>query len=176
MRKPLDELYISWLYGQIANPRVHNSSRSYWKLIRQVYTKEFVWFVPNDDNRVEDGRALRDEFLDDEGLDEVDEEWLELGCSVLEMLIALARRLAFEADGEPRLWFWHLLKNLGLDACNDRSNYDQNGVDDVLESVIWRTYDPTGRGGLFPLECPYKDQRRTEIWDQMSSYLLEHRM
>ena len=109
MTKPLDELYLEWLYSQVASLRSRNPERKHWALLRQLYSTEFVWFVPNDDNRVEDGRDLRHEFLEDEGLTDVDPEWMDLGCSAFEMMLGLARRLSFEAEGEPREWFWRLM-------------------------------------------------------------------
>jgi hypothetical protein len=168
----LDELYLTWLYSQIGDPETTVRSRSYWKLARQMYTKEFVWFIPNDDNRVADGRYLREEFIEDSGLDDIDPEWLYLGCSMLEMLIGLSRRLAFLEDGEAHDWFWHLVNNLGL-RYDDRKQFPADHVEEVLDNVIWRTYEPDGRGGLFPLRDADRDQRDVELWYQLAAYLLE---
>jgi hypothetical protein len=46
-------------------------------------------------------------------------------------------------------------------------------IDDILDSVIWRTYSPDGRGGFFPLNQPQEDQRKIEIWYQMNKYVIE---
>lgn len=176
MDAPLDELYLKWLYSKISSVRLRDPSRTYWNLFRQLYTKEFVWIIPNDDNRAEDGKDLRYEFLEEQGVDEVDPDWIRLGCSMLELLIALSRRLSFEDDGEPRGWFWQMLANLGLNEFND-ANYNeqaQSEIDQALDTVIWRTYSPDGFGGLFPLKTPEKDQREVEIWYQLGAYLLEH--
>lgn len=173
MSETLDDLYLTWLYSQVGSVKVKNPGRTYWTLFRQLYTKEFIWFVPNDDNRAEDGRELRYEFAADEGLHHVDPAWLSLECSVLEMLIALSRRASFE-DGRPaKVWFWIFLRNLGLDAYTDRSRYERRDVDEVLESVIHRRYDRNGNGGIFPLYNPAKDQRRVELWYQLCEYLLQ---
>lgn len=172
MTKPLDELYLEWLYSQVASLRSRIPEKRYWNLLRQLYTTEFVWFVPNDDNRVEDGRDLRHEFLTEEGITDVDLEWMDLGCSVLEMMIGLARRLSFEAEGEPRVWFWRLIENLGLSSDND-AHHNTKKVNDVLRTLIFRTYDANGRGGLFPLRNAQKDQRDVEIWYQLCTYLSE---
>jgi hypothetical protein len=174
MTATLDDLYLEWLYTQVAsvNPI---PPRSYWSLLRQLYTKEFVWFVPNDDNRVEDGRSLRHEFLDSNKAI-IDQHWLQLPCSFLEMLIALARRLSFEMDGPVRNWFWHLLGNLHLEECTD-AKYNprmQSAIDEILDAVVWRTYNWDGQGGLFPLKYPGRDQRQVEIWYQMAAYFLEN--
>lgn len=177
MDEPLDELYIKWLYRQVASIRYTNPARTYWSLIRHLFTKEYVWLVPNDDNRMEDGRDLRNEFIRDCDVDP-GPQWMGIGCSMLEMLIGLSRRLAFEAEGESRGWFWEMLENLDLrhytDAYYEEADRDQvECVEEILDGVIWRTFEPNGRGGLFPLKYPEDDQRYVEIWYQLSYYLLE---
>lgn len=168
----LDDQYLTWLYSQVAEVRTRKSSRTYWKLFRQLFSTEFAWFVPNDDNRAEDGRELRCEWATETDT-EVDQNWLSLGCSFLELLIGLSRRLAFETDGDAANWFWHLISNLGLLGYHDRSNFRTEDVEDITSRVIWRTYDKSGHGGLFPLQRTRKDQRRVEIWYQLSEYLLQ---
>ena len=175
MTPPLDDRYFEWLYGQIAAVRNRNPSRSFWTLSRQLYTKEFVWIVPNDDNRVEDGKELRYEFISEKGIDQVDPEWMELGCSMLEMLIAFARRASFASDEATIEWFWRFIVNLGLYEYNDRvyTSATSKIVDETLDAVIFRTYEPNGVGGLFPLTHPTRDQRTVELWYQLAAFLLE---
>lgn len=168
----LDDQYLTWLYSQVAEVKTRKSSRTYWNLMRQLFSTEFAWFVPNDDNRAEDGRELRCEWVCNAGT-EADPDWLSLGCSFLEMLIGLSRRLAFEAEGDVSYWFWHLINNMGLLGFHDRSNFRPEEVDDRTSAVIWRTYESNGNGGLFPLRNPSKDQRKVEIWYQLSEYLLQ---
>lgn len=172
MNGPLDEEYFTWLCSRVASLNQRNRSKTHWSLLKQLYTVEFLWFVPNDDNRVEDGRELRYEFLDTHGLDH-DQNWLSLNCSVLELLVALARRLSFEASGTAREWFWHLLHNLELDQYTDASPGDPDDINDVLDGLIFRTYHFDGRGGLFPLVEPMQDQRKVEIWYQLNAYVSE---
>ena len=173
MTAPLDELYLMWLYDQVGDSRVKNPTRTYWRLLKLLFTKEFVWIVPNDDNRIADGKELRYEFVDQAVLEDVDLGWIHLGCSMLELLIGLSRRLAFEAEGEPRDWFWHLMDNLDLRQYNDKAKFNDRDVEEVLDRVIWRTYGPDGVGGLFPLKDAEKDQRKIELWYQLSAYVLE---
>lgn len=168
----LDDEYLTWLYGQVLEVKTRKSSRTFWNLFRQLFSIEFVWFVPNDDNRAEDGRELRCEWAANTKT-EVDSNWLSLGCSFLELLIGLSRRLAFETDGDAPSWFWHLINNLGLLGHHDRSNFKIQDVDDITSRVIWRTYDKSGHGGLFPLQHTGNDQRQVEIWYQLSEYLLQ---
>jgi hypothetical protein len=171
--KPLDELYFIWLYRQVANPDVADPAFTYWKLLKELYTKEFVWLVPNDDNRIVDGKELRVEFIQDEGLTEVDLDWIELGCSMFELMVGLSRRLSFEAEGEPHYWFWNMMENIGLQKYSDERRLARIHINKVLDRVIFRTYDPDGRGGLFPLNHSTQDQRNVELWYQLSAYVLE---
>lgn len=175
MNEPLDDLYLTWLYENIGSLKEKAPSRTHWNLARQLFSKEFVWIVPNDDNRVEDGKELRLEFLHYTGATPGDPMWMDLGCSMLEMLVALSRRLAFETGRDPVKWFWRLMDNLDLEQHTDRRYNEMvhRHVDEVMDRVIWRTYHHDGRGGLFPLESPPADQREVEIWYQLSAYLLE---
>lgn len=170
---PLDELYFKWLYSKTGSLKLKNPSQTYWSILRLLYRKAFIWIEPNDDNRMEDGSDLRYDFIDEEGIEKVDIEWMSLGCSILELLIGLSRRLSFEADGSPRDWFWQLMDNLGLDKYNDKITIPEDEVEEILDHLIWRTYEPDGIGGLFPLKWPKRDQRDVEIWYQMSSYIME---
>lgn len=170
----LDSRYLDWLYSQIG-PNNRNPARSYWQLAEQLHNAEFTWSVPNDDNRLEDGVDLREEFL--ASIDaERDQRWLRQTASLLEVLIALSRRAEFESTHEAYDWFWRMISNIGLRDYTD-DVYDGHAfehVDEVIADVIQRRYDSDGRGGLFPLHNPETDQRRVELWYQMSSYLLEN--
>lgn len=168
----LDDQYLTWLYSQVAEVKSRKSSKTYWKLLRHLYCTEFAWFVPNDDNRAEDGRELRLEWSSVEGVD-LTESWLRLGCSFLEMLIGLSRRLEFQTEKPCVHWFWHLIDNIGLLGYHDRSTFSQEDIDDRTSAVIWRTYDHNGNGGLFPLRSTSHDQRHVEIWYQFCEYLLQ---
>jgi len=170
---PIDEAYFNWLCGHVGQIQVRETSKTYRRLLRLLYQKEFIWLIPRDDNRLADGRALRTEFVSQLRLD-VDPEWMNLGCSFFEMLLALARHLSFLDDDTPSYWFWHLIQNLGLHVCNDRMEFDAQDVDDILDTVIWRHYGPNGDGGLFPLRFPDEDQRKCDLWYQMNAYLLEN--
>ena len=168
--RPLDEMYLEWLYDQVLVRAQRGAT--YWKLLRQMHQTEFTWFVPNDGNRAEDGKDLRMEWATQVGLDPP-RDWLELGCSFLEMLVAMARRMEFDAGETPGHWFWCLLRNLGIESYHDGSGYSRNYVTKRMRVVMDRMYDAHGNGGLFPLQNPSKDQRKVELWYQMSEYLLQ---
>lgn len=173
--EPIDDLYLEWLYSLVASTRLRSPSKTYWSLLRQLYCKEFIWLVPNDDNRAEDGRDLRIEFIrifPDTGPTQA---WIDLPCSFLELMVGLSRRLSFEAGGSVGEWFWELIRNLGIDDITD-ARYplvSPQRIDEILNRVIFRLYARNGSGGFFPLTYPELDQTEVEIWYQLSAYLLE---
>lgn len=173
----LDERYFNWLYSKIGAVSNRNPSRSHWLLAEQLFRKPFLWFVPNDDNRIKDGQALRDEFLKEEGLKPraIGKDWLEIECSMLEMLIALSRHCAYQGYGEPIEWFWRMLENLSIAQYNDDAIHPrvQEAIDRIMNTINDRDYTSDGRGGLFPLRDPQMDQTKIELWYQMSEYLME---
>jgi hypothetical protein len=169
----LDDQYLYWLYSLVADVRTRKGPRTYWNLFRKLFKTEFTWFVPHDDNRAEDGRELRAEWASLQDV-HVDPNWAELGCSFLEMLIGLARRLEFMTDQDVVFWFWHLIGNLGLLGHNDRCRFMDEDVEARTSAVIWRTYDRHGEGGLFPLRNTQIDQRKVELWYQLNSYVIEN--
>jgi hypothetical protein len=177
MTPRLDELYLGWLYSQVGPVEIANPRQTHWRLLEILYNKEFLWIIANDDNRAADGKELRQEFLDEEEIDDVDAEWMDLPCSMLELILGLAKRLSFMNDGEPHVWFWELIENLRLEDYNDTALIPEGDIEeeihDILDDVIWRTYKPSGLGGLFPLRYTEQDQRIVELWYQLSAYLAE---
>lgn len=173
MSPPLDEQYLTWLYSLVDSVRITDPSKTHWALCRKLFTTEFIWFVPNDDNRAEDGRALRDEFVAMRHVSP-DDDWMRLGCSMLEMMIALARHAAFESGWTRRTWFWEMVDNLGLENCaDDRDPFPEEMVEEALHAVIWRTYKEDGTGGLFPVPLA-RDMPKVELWYQLQRYMIEN--
>lgn len=172
---PLDDRYLTWLYGQVGSVKTRHKNRTYWSLFRQLYSTIFVAIVPHDENRIADGKDLRYEFLADDEDEQGNLEWMRLPCSMLEVLIILSRELAFEMDDDVTVWFWHLIHVLEFEHFNDREYDDtaQEAIARTIDRVIWRNYSPNGHGGLFPLRNPERDQRKVELWYQLNAYLLE---
>jgi hypothetical protein len=164
--------YFHWLEQQVRDEG--RPTHTYSEVMEMMFSKEFVWTVPNDDNRVQDGLDLRLDFLDEsEAPDSLRPEHLG-PCSVLEVLIGLSRRLAFMAGGNPEGWAWQLVVNLELHRMADPlSRTKQHQVNEKLDAVIWRTYRPDGTGGFFPLAWPDDDQTQIELWYQMNAYVME---
>ena len=171
----LDAQYLNWLYSQVGSVKTRQKSRTHWSLFRQLYDTIFVAIVPHDENRIADARDLKYEFLAEAEGEQGDLDWMRLPCSMLELFIVLSRQLAFEMDDNANVWFWHLVEVLELEGFNDRE-YDKDAQEEIartMDRVIWRTYEPDGQGGLFPLHNPTRDQRRIELWYQLNAYLLE---
>jgi hypothetical protein len=174
---PLDEAYFVWLYSQVGSVQNRNRSKTYWTLLRLLHEKKFTWTkkFDKDGNRAQDGKNLRREFLRTTGtaLNKIDDGWMDLDCSMLELFVALSWKLAFEGEGEPHEWFWVLIDNIGLTECNDANPPEKVIIDEILDKVIYREYARNGAGGLFPLQRTKEDQRGVELWYQMQAYLLE---
>lgn len=174
MNRPLDELYFGWLCSQVADLDEKDPSKRYRNILSELFHTEFIWLVPNDDDRAVDGKELRTGFILDLDLVIEDEGWPDIGCSFLELMVGLSHRLSFEADGEARHWFWKMMENLGLDKISDSIEFPKEEVDNTLERVMFRNYKRNGEGGLFPLRKANRDQRKVELWYQLGAYVLEH--
>lgn len=184
---PLKEEYFDWLCAQVGS----NNRPGYRKLCDQLHKKHFRWRVLNDDNRCEDGLNLRDQFIDLLDLDSSHLEvryFLKGECTVLEMLVALAKRIDEQMfdlktrENRTEKWFREMITNLDLQDFTDGTTRDDTldpvaeaTVHEVLERFMERTYDFYGRGGLFPLKRrPPHDQTDVEIWYQLMLYLDEN--
>jgi len=168
----LPEDYLRWLEPQLRDEH-STQGKSYWDLIGLMFEREFGWVLEMDRNRIGDGLDLRVEFAREHR--RRPDLLSDLGpCSFLEVLIALSRRLAFDAGGEAPGWAWQLLRNLEFHRMSDPlTRQKQRKVQEVMDHVIARTYLPDGTGGFFPLAWPDEDQTRIEIWYQMSAYIEE---
>jgi hypothetical protein len=173
MNEPLENVYFNWLCAKVVDKETFPVTDHYWKLLRKLHTTEFVWMMSGDDNRAEDGKELRRDFILAADMPDNPEWRTVVGCSVLEMFIAFAKRAEFQTDMPMRDWFWEFIDNLGLDQYDDRSRFDEKTVETILDQFIWRTYHPNGIGGLFPLDYPREDQREVEVFYQFCNYLVD---
>jgi len=176
MDEPIEEAYFNWLYAKVLRTQGRTPSTSYRSLIFGIHAVPFQWLVTGDDNRAADGIDLRYVFLNELRIPaEEEQDWLELECSVLEMLIALADRCAFQTALSSKDWIWIFLDNLGLSHISESSYTEyQDDIYPVISGFVHREYDRNGRGGIFPLSHGSKDQRRVELWYQFSEYLVDH--
>ena len=164
----VDNEYYRWLLDKI-----NYDDTDYDLVLETLFSIEFIWSVANDDNRAEDGIVLRSIFMSDEGWNS--EPCEDCGCTVLEMMIALAMRIENDVmwDGEQdrtAKWFWEMFRNLGLDMADT-----ERDVRDIIDVLMLREYDYDGLGGLFPLgNYASEDQRNVEIWYQANLYLMKN--
>ena len=110
--------YFEWLTNLICGNKYSNDI-SYRKLFEYLHGTDFIFVLPMDQNRAEDGISLRYHFALEIGYEHIPES-LYGPCSVLEMLIALATKCEDYMDDtdygdRTKQWFWNMLKNLGND-------------------------------------------------------------
>lgn len=177
-KEEIEELYFNWLSKKLGPIRDKNPHHSHHILMEQMHSKEFVWKIPNDSNRAEDGIALRDDFADTT-------KWgdtrviRDLPCSFLEMIIALGERASFMdiRKRSPDWWTWKMLNNAGLKKYTDDvyldSDFAEQEVNSRLDSIIFRTYDRNGDQSLFPMNSVPRNFRNLELWYQLSHYITE---
>ena len=178
--RDIQDAYFNWLCGLV---HADGLDHSFYRALDVLHSCIFHEIIKYDGNREGDGLKLRDEFAlrqDFYTYEEI-EDALYGRCTVLEMLIGLAKRIDEDVmyrPDESRMdrWFWEMFENLGLSDYPDeewRDPMDEHSVERVVENFVERTFDYDGRGGLFPLREPKQDQRGVEIWYQMNSYLDE---
>lgn len=169
--------YFEWLCELVNVGRVPKDN-SYRELLRQLYETPFRWLMIKDENRAQDGIALRHRFNLYQGYsdEENDIYFHDVPCSVLEMMIGLAVRCEENIMDNPDIgnrtsqWFWGMISSLGL---NDMYGafYDKRKVDKILITFMNRNYRHDGKGGLFTIKHCQKDLRDVEIWVQLMWYL-----
>lgn len=170
MSERLDRAYFEWLVLVLGVSQPSNGGVR--TLLDVLFRSRFEWFVEFDRNRAADGMSLRREysFEHNDTVGVFGPDWFNVDCSMLEMLIALSRRMSIQTDISAPRCFWHMMRNIGL-------NQNSTEVEIVIASdkIVSRTYAPDGSdGGLFPLDDPDKDQRQVELLYQMYAYILEN--
>lgn len=171
--------YMEWMYDLVYYP-TYIKNMSYRKLFNYLQSIDFVYDIPMDENRADDGIRLRIRFGDECHVPK-DRLYFEFGskpCSVLEMMIALSLRceehIMYDPDKGDRTgkWFWEMIANLGLHKMND-SNFNEEITLDIIERFMYRQYDDDGKGNIFIIKNKTKDIKDAEIWHQMNWYLNE---
>lgn len=165
--------YFEWMYETLCGKRFA-PGMTYRKLLTFLHDAEFTYFIPYDENRAEDGIALRYHYCLVH--DCLDLEWCLTGpCSVLEMMLALSMKCEELMDDitigdRTSQWFWNMVTCMGLGSMND-TNYNEWLVNDVVTIFLNREYEPDGRGGLFYVRGWPRDMRTSEIWHQLMAYI-----
>lgn len=149
------------------------------RMLMTLHDIPFTYVIKKDENRYEDGVALRYKFAIHNGFESNYEDILGIldgPCSVLEMMVALAIRMETtimdnsEYGDRTGQWFWQMINNMGLGGqWNDL--YDKEYITETVQRFLDRKYEKNGRGGLFIVRNTDKDLRKVEIWYQMNWYL-----
>jgi hypothetical protein len=169
--------YYVWLCELVG---VDQITKSYWKLARVLFRKAFYWTVPNDDNRAFEAKNLREKFCEELDIEFVYDQFPE-DVSMFELIIGLAYRCEYIMSGQDDNmpmsdWFWKMVSNVDLTELDDDKfeEDDEDKVLEILDKIVKRSYKRNGGGGLFPLKHSKTDQRKIELWYQMSEYLVEN--
>ena len=171
----MENAYYSWLVGLIGDDYVANN---YQKLLWKLYATDYIWELDYDRSRAADGLYLRREYARTSGII-IDVVMQNRGCSVLEMMIAFARKAEFDIMHDPDYgdrsgqWFWTMLENLSLDIYDDW-HFFENEVDRILDVFLHHRYERSGIGGAFPVIGCGADLRSKDLWYQMNAYLEAH--
>lgn len=177
-RRNFKDEYFEWMFDLVCCGK-YAKAISYKKLLTYLHDVEFIYSIPNDANRADDGIDLRRRFSYECCLDDYirnPREELGESCSVLEMMIALAIRCEESIMDDPRIgnrtgqWFWKMVNNLGLGSMTD-DRFNINTVKELIERFLNRDYEPDGYGGLFTVRDYDRDLRDVEIWIQLCWYL-----
>lgn len=166
----IDRDYFEWLCDIVCRNRFARGI-SYRDLLAHLHRIKFVYSIPKDENRAEDGIDLRYRFAHADA-----DRYLRGPCSVLEMLIALSIRCEETIMDDPAKgdrtgqWFWGMITNLGLGSMTD-DRYDERFVTECVDRFMYREYEPDGKGGLFRIKGTDEDLRCIEIWHQLCHYL-----
>lgn len=158
------------------------TDQAYWVLAKTLWDTDFTWSLDMDADRAANGMALRKRYYEEGGTDGYDGP-----CTVLEVLVALADRMAAifdELDGECKtpMFFWEMIENLELENYSDMAFEDYparvhgffNRMDRRIERWLDRRFEPDGRGSPFPLRRPRQDQREVDLWYQANAYMTEN--
>lgn len=166
--------YFDWLSYIVDLPFYYSL------LLHKLYSSEFVWTIPFDAHRADDGIQLRYRFGRENGIPdpEICAKLDTMPCSVLEMIVALAIRCEEHIMGDASignrtpLWIHTMLESMGLLGYQNQV-FDEREVDTILDIFLNRRYSRIGEGGLFTIPDlePERDMRTAEIWNQMNWYM-----
>lgn len=175
----MEDSYFCWLVGLIGDEYV---GTHYQKLLWKLYTTDYIWELDYDRNRAADGLYLRREFAKLNGYFVADGDVFQdplivegRPCSVLEMMIALARDAENDIMHDPDYgdrsgkWFWIMIQNLGLDVYDDYCWFEAE-VDRILDVFLHRRYQTTGPNAPFPVKNSATVFANRDLWWQMNQY------
>ena len=173
--------YFEWMYSSVFTDSEGNYIPCYHELLQYLNSINFRYTIAMDGNRESDGISLRYHYGWYEHVpDAVIASEIDIyPCSVLEMMVALSRRMESDVMGDSdygnrtHIWFFNMLESLGIEDMTDE-NFSEFIVANAIDNWMDHNYASDGKGGLFTLKCPYQDLRRVEIWEQAMWWLNEY--
>ena len=173
--------YFDWMYESVNTDPDGNFVSNYRELLHYLHSVTFTYLLPMDSNRESDGITLRYHFGYENGIQSpiIAYELDIFPCSLLEMMVALARRMEADVMGDNEygnrtfVWFHAMLDSMGLDKFVD-GKFDVIEAENIVSRCLNREYDYNGAGGFFTLANPSRDLRQVEIWDLAMWWLNEY--
>ena len=99
--------YYMWLLDRVR--ALHGEYENYVRLMKHLFSTEYIAVLPLDENRLQGGLSLRYRFALEEGV--YVEDVHDGPCTVLEMLEALAENISYDTSETISRWFWELIHN-----------------------------------------------------------------
>ena len=175
-----DELYFKWLIKRLNVPEEETNMKRLGELdLKKLGTIPFKYTIHTDYNREFDAKKLRTEYYGEDLPDYI----LKSPASVLEVLVGLSIRMCEEVLGDDTSWdlFCLMLLNLGIynkDVVGStpcRGWCHDEDIPGIVDKWLNREFDFNGVGSPFPLKRNDEglDQRKIDIWQQLSLYLDE---
>lgn len=172
----LNELYFKWICSMVFPDE--NFRNKYSNVLYLLHNTPFEYILALDENRKMDGIDLRYHFS---CACKIPHDVICINsninqCSMLEMMVALAKRCEDDVMSDlsygdrTAQWFLMMFYNLGLNNYDDES-WDVNTyyeVKNIIKKCMFREYESNGsNGGLFITSNSHYDLRNMQLWDQM---------
>lgn len=166
--------YFKWLVEQIDD----RDRDDMLPVLSYLFKKEYVWYTDLNATQAMNGVELRDTFASEFGMDS-EKAKEERPCSVLELLVSLARTVEYDVYGqpgeeEPSRWFWEWLDNLGIDERCTGKGYSKDYLDQCIDDWLEGDITAKGKRSPFPIKRRGVDMRRKTHWQQCMAYVNEH--
>lgn len=174
--------YFDWMMEKVENSYEPGGAGTHRLLLRRLHELEFYTVLPRDEDRIQDGLDMREDYSNDCRIIPWDDAERYSPCSMLEIMVSMCWRFETNVMSNDLYgnrfgkWFWMMIENCGLSFLNDRSyTYDaDNYVAAVMRRICDRSYEANGDGSFFPLREPRGDMRKTDLWYQLQWYVTEN--
>ncbi len=162
---------------------VEPGGKEHSELLSIMFNMDYHYDNCMDENRAADGMKLREDYLAACNNDAKVRVAINVhSISVFEVLLALAQRIEDDVMQEDELgdrspmWFWSMIRNVGLYDCTNSSDRINDGLKifNTLQTALSRDFDECGHGGFFPVEYPPSDMRDSDLWGQAMCWLVEN--